>query len=261
MAMNSVFSNYGGCDIANFNTDDCMIFNCTGCRVVNDYEKYSMTEKIAIRTALMWGAGIVSFITGFTGSGAVISFLPATVGILGSFFAHAGCAIVSGVVGGLIGAGAGLVDDAVIGGSERDHSNRGDIILQYAIIGGTFGFAGGLFGSFCPFIKEKMLENHRKLKQKKLIEFFKGADEDLFKSGDKYPHYFKEENLYVDVELISDIEDFKISHTQFKQLTLKVYQQLRIQALQDLFFSVKSIEKIQYVSFMGKFGLKLKFRA
>ncbi len=161
IAMNSVFSN-AGCSIANFNTDDCVIFNCTCCSVVNDYDKYSMAEKVAIRTALMWGAGILSFATGFLGSGAVISFLPATVGILGSVLAQAGCAVVSGVVGGLIGVVAGLVDDAVIGGSERDHSNRGDIILQYAIIGAGCGFAGGLVGSFCPFFqqKEKNLEKY-----------------------------------------------------------------------------------------------------
>ena len=215
MAMNSVFLNAGGCDIANFNTDDCVIFNCTGCRVVNDYEKYSMAEKIAIRTAIMWGAGILSFATGFLASGAVISFLPA-VGILG-FLAHAGCAVVSGVVGGLIGACAGLVDDAVIGGSERDHSNRGDIILQYAIIGAGCGFSGGLLGSFCPFFEKNT--------KKEKVELIKDMDEENEKFGidiDKKDNFgiqkitLDEDGTSVDVEIFSSDKAYSADFNPLK---------------------------------------------
>ncbi|WP_407431518.1 hypothetical protein [Methanobrevibacter sp.] len=150
VALNSTFTNNGKSVIANFETDDCAVFNSTGCNVLNDYEKYSMTEKILIRTALTWTVGIVSFGVGFVVSGVLTPFLVAVTPYIGWL-----SIIPSSLIGAGIGMGFGFIDDAVIGGSARDHSNRWNIITQYMIIGAALGAIGGTYGYLHPFFKLK----------------------------------------------------------------------------------------------------------
>ena len=147
--VNLAFNGAGDVSVANFETDDCGLFNCSGCSLVNDYEKYSELEKVLIRTALIWSAGILSFGCGYLIAGAAIPLIG-----LGAVASAAIDVVAVSAFGFGIGVGFGFIDDAVIGGSARDHSNRFDIVASYAAVGVICAWAGGICGFLWPLVNK-----------------------------------------------------------------------------------------------------------